>query len=66
MCCRFFWRALILERATRSTGINSIIGYSTAILLQSGLSDVQAHWGYVILTLVNFLMTIGAVLLVDL
>jgi len=27
------------------------------ILLQSGLSDVQAHWGYVLFTVVNFLMT---------
>jgi len=26
---------------------------------------VQAHWGYLILTLVNFLLTIGGVLLVD-
>jgi len=33
--------------------------------LQSGLSDVQAHWGYVIFTLVNFLMTIFGVMLVD-
>ena len=41
-----------------ATGINSIIGYNTNILLQSGLSDVEAHWGYVIFTLVNFLLTI--------
>jgi MFS family permease len=33
--------------------------------LQSGLSDVQAHWGYVLFTIVNFLMTIGGILLVD-
>jgi hypothetical protein len=45
--------------------VNSIIGYNTNILLQSGLSDVQAHWGYVIFTVVNFLMTIGGVILVD-
>jgi MFS family permease len=45
--------------------VNSIIGYNANILLQSGLSDVQAHWGYVIFTLVNFLMTIGGVMLVD-
>ena len=60
-----FFLACIILACNQATGINSIIGYSTAILLQSGLSDVQAHWGYVILTLVNFLMTIGAVLLVD-
>jgi MFS family permease len=45
--------------------VNSIIGFNTNILLQSGLSDVQAHWGYVLFTIVNFLMTIGGVLLVD-
>jgi MFS family permease len=49
----------------QATGVNSIIGYNTNILLQSGLSDVQAHWGYVIFTIVNFLMTIGGVVLVD-
>ncbi len=49
----------------QATGINSIIGYNTNILLQSGLSDVQAHWGYVIFTIVNFLMTMASVMLVD-
>jgi MFS transporter, SP family, solute carrier family 2 (myo-inositol transporter), member 13 len=48
-----------------ATGINSIIQYNTNILLQSGLSDVAAHWGYVVFTCVNFLMTIGGVMLVD-
>ncbi len=36
-----------------TTGINSIIGYNTTILIQSGLSDVQAHWGYILFTLVQ-------------
>ncbi len=49
----------------QTTGINSIISYNTAILLQSGLSDLLAHWGYVIFTAVNFLMTIVGVTLVD-
>lgn len=49
----------------QTTGINSIIGYNTNILLQSGLSDLLAHWGYVIFTAVNFLMTIVGVTLVD-
>jgi SP family myo-inositol transporter-like MFS transporter 13 len=48
-----------------ATGINSIIGYNTGILLQSGLSDLEAHWGYVIFTTVNFLMTIVGLSLVD-
>lgn len=47
------------------TGVNSIIGYNTGILLQSGLSDLWAHWGYFIFTLVNFLATIVGMLLVD-
>jgi MFS family permease len=49
----------------QTTGINSIIGYNTNILLQSGLSDLLAHWGYVLFTAVNFLMTIVGVVLVD-
>ncbi len=60
-----FLLACIVLFCNTATGINSIIGYNTNILLQSGLSDLQAHWGYVIFTLVNFLMTIGGVLLVD-
>ena len=41
------------------------IGYNTGILLQSGLSDLQAHWGYVVFTFVNFLMTMVGMTLVD-
>jgi hypothetical protein len=33
--------------------------------LQSGLSDVAAHWGYVVFTVVNFLVTLGGVMVVD-
>jgi len=55
----------VILACNQATGVNSIIGYNTNILLQSGLSDVQAHWGYVLFTIVNFLMTIGGVLLVD-
>ena len=60
-----FVLACVILACNQATGVNSIIGYNTNILLQSGLSDVQAHWGYVIFTMVNFLMTIGGVLLVD-
>ena len=60
-----FILACVILACNQTTGINSIIGYNTNILLQSGLSDVQAHWGYVIFTLMNFLFTIGGVLLVD-
>ena len=60
-----FVLACVILACNQATGINSIISYNTNILLQSGLSDVQAHWGYVVFTLVNFLLTIGGVLLVD-
>jgi hypothetical protein len=60
-----FVLACVILFCNTATGINSIIGYNTNILLQSGLSDVQAHWGYVIFTLVNFLLTMGGMLLVD-
>jgi MFS transporter, SP family, solute carrier family 2 (myo-inositol transporter), member 13 len=48
-----------------ATGINSVIGYNTGILLQGGLSDLQAHWGYVIFTTTNFLCSIIGLTLVD-
>jgi len=60
-----FLLACVILACNQATGINSIIGYNTNILLQAGLSDVQAHWGYVLFTIVNFLMTIGGVVLVD-
>lgn len=60
-----FVLACVILACNQATGINSIVGYNTNILLQSGLSDVQAHWGYVIFTIVNFLITMGGVSLVD-
>ena len=48
-----------------ATGVNSIIGYNTGILLESGLSDLAAHWGYVAFTTVNFLLTLVGMTLVD-
>jgi MFS family permease len=60
-----FLLACIILFCNTATGINSIIGYNTGILLQSGLSDLQAHWGYVIFTVVNFTMTMVGVTLVD-
>ena len=60
-----FALACIILACNQATGINSILAYNTTILLQAGLSDKQAHLGYVLLTLVNFLMTIGAIALVD-
>jgi MFS family permease len=60
-----FLLACIILFCNTATGINSIIGYNTAILLQSGLSDLHAHWGYVVFTIVNFLMTIVGMTLID-
>lgn len=60
-----FVLACIILACNQATGVNSIIGYNATILIQAGLSDVAAHWGYLLLTIVNFLMTIGAVVLVD-
>jgi MFS family permease len=60
-----FVLACVILACNQGTGINSIIGYNTNILLQGGLSDVQAHWGSLIFAVVNFLVTIGAVVLVD-
>ncbi|HEY5298858.1 MAG TPA: MFS transporter [Verrucomicrobiae bacterium] len=60
-----FVLACIILACNQLTGVNSIIGYNATILIQAGLSDQQAHSGYLILTVVNFLMTIGAIALVD-
>lgn len=60
-----FLLACVILACNQTTGVNSIIGYNTTILLQSGLSDLAAHWGYVILTAVNFLVTMAGVALVD-
>lgn len=60
-----FLLACVVLACNTATGINSVIGYNVDILIQSGLSDVLAHWGYVLFTFVNFLMTIVGMQLVD-
>jgi MFS family permease len=60
-----FVLACIILACNQTTGINSIIAYNTNILLQSGLSDLAAHVGYVIFTFVNFFVTLVGVALVD-
>ncbi len=60
-----FVLACIILACNQATGINSIIAYNTNILLQSGLSDLWAHWGYVIFCIINFAVTYGGVMLVD-
>lgn len=60
-----FALACIILACNQATGINSIIGYNATILIQAGLSDKSAHLGYLFLTVVNFVMTIGAIMLVD-
>ena len=60
-----FVMACVILACNQATGVNSIIGYNATILIQAGLSDIAAHWGYVILTMVNFLITMIGVVLVD-
>ena len=60
-----FLLACVILACNTATGINSIIGFNTNILLQSGLSDLQAHWGYVLLTVFNFCFTAVGMSLVD-
>jgi MFS transporter, SP family, solute carrier family 2 (myo-inositol transporter), member 13 len=60
-----FVLACIILACNQATGVNSIIGFNATILIQAGLSDKWAHLGYVILTCVNFLITMGGVMLVD-
>jgi SP family myo-inositol transporter-like MFS transporter 13 len=60
-----FVLACVILACNTATGINSVIGYNTSILIQGGLSDIQAHWGYVAFTMVNFLATIIGVTLID-
>ena len=60
-----FLLACVILVCNTATGINSVIGYNVDILIQSGLSDVLAHWGYVVFTFMNFLMTVVGLQLVD-
>ncbi len=60
-----FLLACVILACNTATGVNSVIGYNTGILLQSGLSDLLAHWGYVIFTIINFLATTIGLALVD-
>jgi MFS family permease len=60
-----FLLACIILTCNQLTGVNSLIAYNTVILIQAGLTDGQAHWGYTAFTLVNFLVTIIGVVLVD-
>jgi MFS family permease len=60
-----FLLACVILICNTATGINSVIGFNVDILIQSGLSDVLAHWGYVLFTFMNFLMTVVGLQLVD-
>jgi MFS transporter, SP family, solute carrier family 2 (myo-inositol transporter), member 13 len=60
-----FILACIILACNQATGINSIIGYNADILLQGGLSDFAAHWGYFIFQCINFSVTLLGVMLVD-
>jgi SP family myo-inositol transporter-like MFS transporter 13 len=60
-----FLLACVILACNQLTGVNSIIAYNATILIQAGLSDFWAHLGYVLFTIVNFLFTYAAVVLVD-
>jgi SP family myo-inositol transporter-like MFS transporter 13 len=60
-----FVLACFILAINQLSGVDSIIGYNTTVLLQGGLSDVQAHWGSLFFSVTNFLSTIVAVMLVD-
>jgi MFS transporter, SP family, solute carrier family 2 (myo-inositol transporter), member 13 len=60
-----FLLACVILACNQATGVNSVIGYNTTTLIQAGLGDKTAHFGTVIFTIVNFLTTIIAVILVD-
>ncbi|HTV42520.1 MAG TPA: MFS transporter [Candidatus Sulfotelmatobacter sp.] len=60
-----FLLACVILTCNQATGINSIIGYNTPILIQAGLGDNLAHNGSVIFNLVNWCFTPIAVFLVD-
>ena len=60
-----FLLACAILACNTATGVNSVIPYNTSILLQSGLSDLVAHWGYVFLTLFNFTFSLIGLSLVD-
>jgi MFS family permease len=60
-----FLLACVILACNTATGVNSMIGYNVSILMQSGLSDLSAHWGYVIFTAMNFTMTAVGMTLVD-
>jgi MFS family permease len=60
-----FLLACIILACNQLTGINSLIGYNATILIQAGLSDLHAHFANTLFTLINFLVTIGGVMLVD-
>ena len=60
-----FLLACAILSCNQATGVNSIIGYNTTILIQGGLGDHPAHFASSLFTIVNFLITIIAVILVD-
>ena len=60
-----FLLACVILTCNQGTGINSIIGYNSVILIQAGLGDKLAHLCNLFFTIINSLTTIVAVALVD-
>jgi MFS transporter, SP family, solute carrier family 2 (myo-inositol transporter), member 13 len=60
-----FFIACVILACTQATGVNSILAYIVNVLNQAGLPGSIANRGDVALKVLNFLMTIVAVVLVD-
>lgn len=60
-----FLLACVILACNQATGVNSVIGYNTTILIQAGLDDRPAHLASTVFMTINFLATIVAVILVD-
>jgi SP family myo-inositol transporter-like MFS transporter 13 len=60
-----FLLACLILACNQATGINSIMAYAVNILGQAGLSGELANWGDVGIKMLNVVMTVIAVLLVD-
>jgi SP family myo-inositol transporter-like MFS transporter 13 len=60
-----FFLAVLVLACTQATGVNSVFAYAVNIFQQAGLTGQVGNQGNVILTIVNCVMTLVAVVLVD-
>ncbi|RYD49305.1 MAG: MFS transporter, partial [Verrucomicrobiaceae bacterium] len=60
-----FVLAVLVLACTQATGVNSVFAYAVNIFQQAGLTGELGNRGNVLLTIVNCVMTLVAVILVD-